>query len=88
MYHIGVVIDLLLSDGLGDLLPVPLRLSAITSADTSGTCSSNNRTSNTPHHSPQPHYSFRDKLSVGVVRLRLWPPLCQPIRCSLWHFLV
>lgn len=25
MYHTGVVIDLVLSDGLGDLLPVPSR---------------------------------------------------------------
>lgn len=62
MYHSGVVIDLLLSDGRRDLLSVPSRLAPITfeSGLRGATKSSNNRASNTPHVSPTSHYSFCD----------------------------
>lgn len=62
MYHSRVVIDLLLSDGHGDLLWVPSRLAPITSeTGLRGRINSyNNCTSNTPHLSLTSHYSFCD----------------------------
>lgn len=62
MYHIGVVIDSLLSDGPVTYYGIPSRLRPLPQGVTVGTRSSNNRTSNTPHHSPPD--PLRDKLGV------------------------